>query len=78
MSDDSQNALNTLLATLTPGMVVFVPDEVLSHWFPPGLGSGSLSQSQMCEAARIASAASCVFEYVAERSAGSFKKLARC
>jgi len=74
----TDNCLTALLTTFSPGMALFVPDEQLAAWFPPGPREGSMELSLLREIALVASAASCSFEYVAERNAGRFTKLARC
>lgn len=70
--------LEAVLLTFTPGMVLFVPDELLALWFPPGPSNGGLAAALEREISRVASQSSCTFDYVAEKKAGRFMKLARC
>lgn len=76
--DPTDNYLTAILATLAPGMALFVPDEQLAAWFPPGPREGAMEPPLQREIAIFASSASCSFEYVAEKNAGRFTKLARC
>lgn len=78
MSGSANKSLCALLATFAPGMVLFVPDDLLALWFPPGPQAGALAPPLIREAKSIALAANCSFEYIAGRNAACFTKLARC
>ncbi len=72
------SGLTETLATLEPGMALFVPDELLAQWFQPGARDGHFEAAVLDAIQRLASETSCVFEYVTSKGAGRFTKLARC
>jgi len=74
----NENDLEAILAIFRPGMTLFVPDELLALWYPPGpVGERmppAIEEAISSQAARC----SCSFAYVPEKKAGCFTKLARC
>jgi len=74
----AEKDLEAILAMFTPGMSLYVPDELLALWYPPGPANGQMPTNMEEAISHMAALCSCSFAYVAEKNAGCFVKLARC
>lgn len=67
-----------LLETISPGESVFIPEELLAVWFPPGVRGGDLANPSRKAASDFAHQTCCTFEFLPVRNAGRFTRIARC
>ena len=70
--------LTAILSTFAPGMALFVPDELIALWFPPGPTNGVLPASVAQDISKLAAKLSCSAEYVPNKKAVQFTKCGRC
>lgn len=63
-----------IIAKLPLRVGLYVPDDILDEWFPPGARDGSLAGPALAAAQDYAKRVGCEFEYYADRGEGVFWK----
>jgi hypothetical protein len=74
MSDMPPPEIEEIIRKLPLRVGLYVPDDILEEWFPPGVRDGTLTEPTRGAVQDYAKRVGCEFEYYPDRGEGVFWK----